>query len=696
MTVLYVYGLHSKSRMWIQVAIFLMYICDARRAGTRNKSFPDSFFNDVNAIFHDGILIKEKGEVRVTDGVWSVFVTIKRPEIMGIDIWIANITDTLGSFEAKWPEGMLESWKYRINNIRRRADLTERALPSGSMGLPDHFQIANQFPFRTRKRRALFGFIGALSRQLFGTAEDSDVQEIKSHVKEAMSRQNVLYHNIRSLITVVNASKTAIESMSKHIYNVTEKAIKQLQAAENETIQDQIMLKEKIKYIEASMIINEDIQRMEELVHRYTAKVQHFNLMRAELERAKLSRNLLSESHLKEIAANMAVSKMKPPSANWIYTNSMIHSVTEMESQLVYALLIPSLSDDTFEEFELSSFKTPLNISYEFTKEIKTRQRMAINYKGTLSFEVTDKICHGEKPVVCVPISVTEGKEVCEVQIVMENLRPSCEFTIMKRPEELTADIVRLQYDQMLISPLVENLVITTACEQERELGGEFKRKFKTQSVSKVHVQDTQEHCEYSAGGHMFKGLKSSHFNLYVRPAIFKRRKAIQVTFDKALLKKTRNYLSKLKSLSIKIPDLNVIEDPLPPIPWRKDTHLLELSLMALGIVLLLILVIYCVYKGYKCKGRKCNDNVRGVLAVGESKAEQATPPPHSPENNDDYTTAIQNIYPNIEHSAKFGFMSGQPLTGTYVFGTPGRNTIGIEKAATKVPQTIYEEETNV
>ena len=167
---------------------------------------------------------------------------------------------------------------------------------------------------------------------------------------------------------------------------------------------------------------------------------------------------------------------------------------------------------------------------------------MAIDYKGTMSFEI-DPSCQGTHPTVCIPIFVKESKTVCEVELVMESTSPSCELIIERRPAEVQADLVRLQFDQILISPLVPNLVVQTACESESTQTGHINRKFLSKKISKIMVQTAQAFCEYTVAGHTFKGMLASHYNLYQAPLVLKRRWALEINFNKKLLKKTKAHI---------------------------------------------------------------------------------------------------------------------------------------------------------
>ncbi len=85
----------------------------------------------------------------------------------------------------------------------------------------------------------------------------------------------IIFHNQKSLISVVNKSREAIEILATNFNNITHLALQKLRLLEEAVDRDHQTAHHKVRYITASLIINEDIVRMESMVDRYMEELTH-------------------------------------------------------------------------------------------------------------------------------------------------------------------------------------------------------------------------------------------------------------------------------------------------------------------------------------------------------------------------------------------------------------------------------------
>ena len=64
-----------------------------------------------------------------------------------------------------------------------------------------------QYDISTRHRRGVLDFVGTGLNWAFGTATESQVEQLQLTVKAASVSQKAIVHNVRKLITVVNQTQ---------------------------------------------------------------------------------------------------------------------------------------------------------------------------------------------------------------------------------------------------------------------------------------------------------------------------------------------------------------------------------------------------------------------------------------------------------------------------------------------------------
>ena len=632
--------------------VLLLMISSAHQSLRRRTSYRRIIQKNDNKIHQDGIIILKHDQVNLADGAWTTIVTATKPTLIGLESWLENITQTLNIEETNWPVGMLKAWKIRIQRLRDRVTINEERVTQPQLR-------------RTRTRRSPFGFVGSAGHYLFGFAEQKSLDILNDHVEQARETQSIIFHNQKSLISVVNKSREAIEILATNFNNITSLALQKLRLLEEAVDRDHQTAHHKVRYITASLIINEDIVRMESMVDRYMEELTHYKFVRANLERGRLNRIILDESELQEIFTQMNTESMEPPPATWLYKNSKIQLVKDDDSTLTYAILIPSVTDAYYRKYEFVNFHVPLNnTNYEFMKTINVKKFLAIEFTGVTSLPL-DKNCYGQRPIICISPVIHKGN-TCEVDLVLDHPTPSCEMKILKRPIDKTVDIVEFQRDQVIVSPLIEDLEVITTCKQ---CNG-YKSKFFRDMKNDIYIQDIQECCTYDIGNFIIKGLKSTHSNFYEVPTQFKIRERINLDLDSDMTKEAMSYVSEMKELNVKIPQLHVAGNDLPKLPWRKDTSKNDVYTATIGVALAVataVMLAYAAYAIYK-KTWSSVSKPTYVSGVVSHDVVPSTPsaPPESPQNvsyDGNKVAGITNIYPVLEVPKTFNFSASKMVS---------------------------------
>ena len=135
----------------------------------------------------DGLLLTGGGDTRTQIATWTVLITIARPyEIAGLhtklDFFKTTIEKLRGVHEMA--NDTIVDWKIRIAEIEET--------------------MTRPTPRVHRDRRGLLNVFGELSKTLFGTATDEDVQAVKRQLRIFGKINHQVVHTVSELLTIVN------------------------------------------------------------------------------------------------------------------------------------------------------------------------------------------------------------------------------------------------------------------------------------------------------------------------------------------------------------------------------------------------------------------------------------------------------------------------------------------------------------
>ena len=398
--------------------------------------FADLFTND-------GILVEHVDNAKTIIGYWDVLVVLHEPIRPDITEWrntLLEIIDNNTTDSISLDEKML--WEAKINRLHwsRQLQLSNNDLPEEPVLIPTTTSAPRPTPgrqgrwkqnrwnhSRRRQRRGLLNLIGKLSQTLFGTATDSEVQDIKRVLKEMSVTDESLYHNQEKMMSVFNQSRHFIEQNTLGIQSLFQEmgTLKQL-SLYNANITK--TLAHDIRDLALMRHIDNSINEMEEVYADFGLKWQLWHRQRIQLEGDQLTEDVLPPSQLQGILHKIQEMNFGCLPVTWYYMNLGIHQINLNEpSRLVFKVRVPILSLEEFIHYKINYFPVPLQDELH-SRTVLGRSDVVIETSTGDWFDPQNSLCVGKSPTVCqvdrlflkrsCENDLIEGREgTCRVQI---------------------------------------------------------------------------------------------------------------------------------------------------------------------------------------------------------------------------------------------------------------------------------------
>ena len=90
-------------------------------------------------------------------------------------------------------------------------------------------------PLKSRSKRGLLDFVGDIANGLFGVATDSEIDELKSHIRKLVARQHRTDADIKTLDTLLNTYITKSNSQFKTLFDAVKDNHQLMSLTRNET-----------------------------------------------------------------------------------------------------------------------------------------------------------------------------------------------------------------------------------------------------------------------------------------------------------------------------------------------------------------------------------------------------------------------------------------------------------------------------
>ena len=332
-----------------------------------------------------GVLIKKGIEVRTTRVQWDIVMIMEdatpnvvreiREEIDAVDRFL----DTLSEVQAR--HARRSHWQDEIQRLRAHIPVT----PS-------------------RSRRAIFDFVGKLSRSLFATATLEDIHYLQEKIRENRHAVNGVIHFRKELMTIINVTHQELVQNRQAINKLTTSLsemkawIDRLARVVNQQVHGIVIynqIREKIDLIWHHVDILKDL-------------LNEQSLQRSALEAGRLHERLLPQRILQELITLQdvhSVELIRP--IEYYYTFVRIVPLWR-GSSMGYRVTIPMVDTNPYLGYELRAFPVPLR-NASATVKLHASGIVAVDPRTGGVFN-TDQ-CQGINPLICPPLAVRRHRE---------------------------------------------------------------------------------------------------------------------------------------------------------------------------------------------------------------------------------------------------------------------------------------------
>lgn len=389
----------------------------------------------------DGVLIEEVGETRTVGVVWTMLITINPPRHLPIRPWTERVRRAIESAGRRVSSGDKLAWETRLSV------LCLRDVGATLDSTPIHL---------SRKRRGLLNIGGEISKQLFGTALDSDVEHLRAIVETAARNNVVVFHNMDRLVTVVNQTRKFVHANHLDLEQVKihEKALQIQLGRQSARL---AMLDQRVHSLSISRIIDRTIYELELMCREHQYQIDIYQRQKQELERGWLTEDTLAPVDLMDILSNIRKWGYETPLPEWYYQNLQLEPIWSDQNNIVFTTAIPGLNTVRYLQYHLQYFPVSMNI--EHLRIIEGQPEIAMNTESGGTFWPKD--CIGRKPKVCV-----QQKEIltptCEAGLISNQTLDLCKVRIIKNYDK-SSDVYPFAVGRFVVVPY-KKLVMTLRC----------------------------------------------------------------------------------------------------------------------------------------------------------------------------------------------------------------------------------------
>ena len=368
----------------------------------------------------DGLLLTGGGDTRTQIATWTVLITIARPyEIAGLhtklDFFKTTIEKLRGVHEMA--NDTIVDWKIRIAEIEET--------------------MTRPTPRVHRDRRGLLNVFGDLSKTLFGTATDEDVQAVKRQLRIFGKINHQVVHTVSELLTIVNHTHDQLISNRKHIISLQKYSE---QMANVIRIADAFMnqTENRFEFLLAKVRLEQTMRALESTHEHWLRQVLRFERQQASLELGFLTEELIDRKELMQIIKSGRRAGFYAPNINWFYSNIRIAPIQWTGRQLIFRVKLPLTDKVLYKRYHLWSWPIPGNTS-SYNVKVQSTADFAIHTITGGIFQPT--FCKGEHPSICRAGAIYDRTRFqCPRGILTgeQSLRKQCKVTVTKALTEET------------------------------------------------------------------------------------------------------------------------------------------------------------------------------------------------------------------------------------------------------------------
>lgn len=363
----------------------------------------------------DGISVQGTETLRQMVEAWDVFVTLEAPpyptelarQVESLD----DIITTLGALEIKFQEYHFDPHRMRAQRMRHVLGLGPTYMQLGrtpdwdamwkgtwtgygNQSLPTNGTDSNTTPRpRRRHRRGWMNFGGDILNVVFGVATTAQLGRYHHTVAALSDRQDNLAHSQAHLASIVNQTKTYMDSLAMKTATLQHHAVRVGKAIAQLTyaIDD-------YKYLQMTTRMDNYLDVLDISVNLYAEQKARFTRQRQALERGFLTRDLLEEEHLKSILEQAADSHQVVDTLSWYYQYLRVNPLWRKGRNLLYVVELPLIAYRPYLMYKITSHPVPLgNSSYAVALDLG-RSYALDTITGNLFLP---RNCLGKSPTIC-------------------------------------------------------------------------------------------------------------------------------------------------------------------------------------------------------------------------------------------------------------------------------------------------------
>lgn len=442
---------------------------------------------------NDGVLVSSMGDLKTASATWTVIVTMDQPQTLDLSGWEDRINHLINDHLDMASLMIRQLWHSRI------AALVRDARMPASLPIQD-------FNHPTRAKRGLLDIVGIIGKSAFGIATSADVSKVAAAVDETRNRQEVLYHNQETLMSVLNQTRRFVQE-NRENQNILLEDMHRLHQLSVSNLQKIANISKILTAVQFQIWMDSIISYMEQSVHTYIEQLQLFHLQKNQLYRGWLTEDIVPLPILNQILSKLASDGHRPLSPSWYYQYTPVEPIMLQGTALTFSLNLFGLSTDNYIAYQFDYFPVPLGDNH--VRTIKGRRNVAMNSLTVASFE--PRACVGANPIVCLP-DIIESKPSCEYGLLINNVHQNC--SVLLTNVESADDVVCRPFTNkslVVIAP-VRQLTATMRCPGTPP---------KSIIVNRPQIVEVPADCSLDTPSWRAVGVAEAHAELHlVRPMI--------------------------------------------------------------------------------------------------------------------------------------------------------------------------------
>lgn len=400
----------------------------------------------VNATLftNDGILIEEVGPTRTIRAVWTTLVVINPPKQVPMRAWVSRVRRGIRSVGSKVSQQDQQTWRARLDAL----DLQQPVVGSNHSR-----SFRSLHRRRKRTRRGLLNLVGTVSKSLFGTATESDVNELRAALDDVGRTTDMLVHDHRRMISVVNQTRKYVQENRMDIRDL-QRHQEALDGQILNFVDNVTRLAHTVSKLTLARSIDQVIEELYVAHESYSAQMGAFLTQRYELERGWLTENTLSMQELNDILLTIRKAGYETLNAVWYYENLRIEPLWTEGGKLVFRVILPAVGQTQYLQYKIHFY--PVALDSEHVRIVRGHNDVTINTEtGAVFWPIK---CYESNPRVCAPQKETLTP-TCEWGLVTNNSLDHCTIEISKRtskdsdifPRDI-GDFVIVAYKKMKVT----------------------------------------------------------------------------------------------------------------------------------------------------------------------------------------------------------------------------------------------------